>query len=180
MYNTMFIALWSGHTKGCQRHPVKYNVYHRKHWDTFYWFQQSTGRDSQTGRNGTCWEWVSAFSWHSEIDRVGLSSLHKTFFIPLALILHSLRFCGTNKEYIFALSPTNSTGGSDPVSLLNFPTIRWLVFEYSGWVCSKLLVSNRSILSDMSLYKSSVCMWQQKESVSVNSSLQRSRYLGLR
>jgi len=104
--------------------------------------------------------------------------LYIGFFIPLALIFDSLGLCGTNKEYIVALRPTNSRGVIDPVSLLNLPYTRWFLVVYSGSVVSKLLVSNKSTFCDMSLYKSGVSMWQQKESV--NNNLQRSEYLGFK
>ena len=97
------------------------------------------------------------FSGRREIARDAPSFSHRIFFlIPLALIIDSLQLSWTSKEYIFALRPTNSRGASDPVSLLNLPNTRWFFVVYSGWVVSKLLVSNRSIFSDMSLYKSSV------------------------
>jgi len=78
------------------------------------------------GLNGTesARSWFECFKNDEKLIVSSFLFLHKTFFIPLSLILDSLVFCETSKEYIFALRPTNSRGVSDPVSLLNFPTIR--------------------------------------------------------
>ena len=65
----------------------------------------------------------SGFQCFQDIQKLIVSDF-LLYIRLLYLILHSLGFFGTNKEYIFALSATNSRGASDPVSLLNFPTIR--------------------------------------------------------
>ena len=58
--------------------------------------------------------------------------LHEMFLYTLRLLERFRRSSGTHKLYILALSPTNSFGGVDPVSLLNFPNTRRLASEYWG------------------------------------------------
>ena len=50
-------------------------------------------------------------------------------------------FVGAWRLYIFARRETNSRGGTDPVSLLNYPSSRRLSSLYCGSFLSKLLVS---------------------------------------
>ena len=91
-----------------------------------------------------------------------------------------LRFTTTGQTVHFGSETDEFEGRSEPVSLFILPKTRWFFFEYRRWCGSKLLVSNKSIASPMSLYRLAVCISQHRESVSVKSSRHRSWYLGLR
>ena len=93
--------------------------------------------------------------------------LIKLFLISLAIIFGYAHF----KLYIFALNFTNSSNGIKLVSSFNLLITFALTGLYREWVLGYALVSKCWRFLAMSSYKSYVCIFYERLSLSVNRSL---------